>query len=197
MIRVLLSVFLAFTFALSGSAAHAADGIPVNRPFKIPYQADGKDVTSRAVVAIDSKGDAILTVHFLSGDSIEEAVYSLVRNDGASPNPSPSPAPKPTPVANLWGIVIEESSQRTAEQAVVLTSAKIRDLFTDGGFRVVDQDTNAMSDVKPYQERAKGQKLPVLYLVDTNGTIYYEGSLPTNVAAMEVLVGKYKKGGAK
>jgi hypothetical protein len=128
---------------------------------------------------------------------IKKAAYTITRKDGPTP-PTPPIPPDPTPVANLWGIVIEETSQRTAEQAVVLTSTKVRDLFKDGGFRVVDKDTETAADVRPYQERAKGQALPVLYLVDTTGKIYYEGAIPKTVAIMEELVGKYKsKGGAK
>jgi len=128
---------------------------------------------------------------------------------GPTPNPTPDPAPTPTPTptpvaADLWGVVVEESRNRTAEQAQVLASPEVRKLFKDEHLRVVDpigddgKPVEVAADMKPYVQRAVGQKVAWLFLTDTKGEVLYEGELPATVAAMKALVAKHKaKGGGK
>jgi hypothetical protein len=109
------------------------------------------------------------------------------------------------PPAELWGIVVEETSQRTPQQAVVLSSPVVRALFKEGAFRIVDPkrgdtEVDVSPDMKPYVERCKDQTgqwlpLPILFLVDKPGRVYFEGALPANVPAMVALVNKHKGGG--
>jgi hypothetical protein len=97
----------------------------------------------------------------------------------------------------LWAIVVEESAERTPAQGIVLASPKVRALFpAAGGFRLVDKDSKVDAALQPYVDRAKGQKLPVCFLVAPTGQVYYEGALPATVDAMTALVAKIK-GGAK
>ena len=111
--------------------------------------------------------------------------------------PIPPVPPVPVP-AELWCIVIEESAERTPQQGIVLASPKVRALFpAAGGFRLVDKDSKVDNALQPYLDRAKGQKLPITFLVDPKGQVYYEGTLPATVDAMTALVDKIKKGGAK
>jgi hypothetical protein len=47
-------------------------------------------------------------------------------------------------------------------------------------------------DWQPYIEQAGAMTLPVLFLVDDNGEIVYEGLLPANVDAAVALIRKYR-----
>ena len=129
----------------------------------------------------------------------------LTAKDGPIPPPPPVPPVPPIPPvppvpvpAELWCIVIEESAERTPEHGIVLASPKVRGLFpAAGGFRLVDKDSKVDNALQPYLDRAKGQKLPITFLVDPKGQVYYEGTLPATVDAMTALVDKIKKGGGK
>jgi hypothetical protein len=94
-------------------------------------------------------------------------------------------------------VVVEETAQRTPEQAIVLASPEVRKLFAATEWHAIDKDQTVSNDLEPYLQRAKTLTLPVLFLVGTNGTVYYEGALPGDVAAMIALVKKYlpTKGG--
>ena len=129
--------------------------------------------------------------------------YFFPWQGGPNPPPPVPPVPPippvpPVPVAELWCIVIEESAERTPEHGIVLASPKVRGLFpAAGGFRLVDKDSKVDNALQPYLDRAKGQKLPITFLVDPKGQVYYEGTLPATVDAMTALVDKIKKGGGK
>jgi hypothetical protein len=209
----LLRTLLAILLILPGLTAFGVDGIPLNVPCDFSYQVDGKAAPASAeVVAIDASSVATMRVDYSDGTKIKRAYYTVTRkpdpnpqpNPNPNPQPDPKPDPKPTPVENLWGIVIEESAERTPAQAALLTSPKVRSLFREGEFRIIDpiDDTGkrvpVAPDMKPYVERALDgtQKLPVLFLVDSKGTIFYEGSPPATVAEMETLVAKYKAKGS-
>jgi hypothetical protein len=118
---------------------------------------------------------------------------------GPSPDPKPDPKPDPippVPVTELWAVIIEESAERTPAQGIVLASPKVRALFpAAGGFRLVDKDSTVDSALQPYLDRAKGQKLPVCFLVAPSGFVHYEGALPATVDATVSLVDRIKKGG--
>jgi hypothetical protein len=126
---------------------------------------------------------------------------------GPTPGPTPvpptpippTPIPPPTPPADLWGVVVEESSARTPAQGIVLLSPKVRALFRPQEFRLLDKDPPATPDMQPWINlaKAKGLTLPVLFLFDSKGVVYYQGDLPATVAAMETLVGKIKTGGQR
>jgi hypothetical protein len=130
---------------------------------------------------------------------------------GPTPNPTPTPTPVPTPTpppptpvaADLWGVVVEESRNRTAEQAQILASPEVRKLFKDERLRVVDpigddgKPVVVSEDMKPYVQRSVGRKTAWLFLTDTKGVVLYEGELPTTIAAMKALVAKHKTTGRK
>jgi hypothetical protein len=183
--------------------AAAADGILPATPFKVPFAVDGKVVVNRAVIVLAADGKAVLQVHYVKADGIEEVSYLLTRQDGPGPNPGPEPKPdpKPDPVpppvpipTEIWAVVVEESSQRTPEQAILLASPKVRDLFAKDHFRIVDKDTAVNPDLKPYLDRSTSKTLPLLYVVDGKGSVFYEGPLPATIQAAEELVAKIKKG---
>lgn len=164
--------------------------------------------------------DGLLVVHFkatyppgMSGAWDPEAVKATIARlvtvlDGKwtwqtytpelrGSGPVPPPPPPPPPPTELWGIVVEESSQRTAGQAAIITSTEIRDLLGKDNFRVVDKDSEVQADMKPYVDRAKTRKLPQLFLVDKMGYVFFEGDLPADKAATAALIRKFKPGGPR
>lgn len=186
------------TLLLTGHVV-AADGIAPNVAFKVPFKVDGSAVVNRATITQDADG-ATLTVLYVAGDDFREVAYSLVRIDGPAPTPDPKPDPKPEPKpvpppVELWGFVVEESADRTPQQAIVMGSPEVRKAFPQR-FRIFDKDLEVDALLKPYQERSVGKSLPMLFLTGPDGTLFYEGPLPATVADMLKLVAE-KKGGGK
>lgn len=177
-------------------ATCAADGIPLGKSFPIPYTVSGMAVPAKAIVSQENAGQYRMRVFYYRAGEVVEAIYTLDRSSAPGPapepgpDPSPGPAPVPDPPKNLWAIVVEESSERTPDQAAVLLSKEVRASVSN--FRIVDRDVIS-DDVKPYAERAQGSRLPVLFLVD-DGQVYYEGGLPETVADFTRLVSQIKEG---
>ncbi len=101
------------------------------------------------------------------------------------------------PTSELWGVIIEESSQRTADQAAVLTSRAVRVAFEEGRLRVADQhvvdrDGKPPAGLEDWLELAKPKPLPWLFLLGAEGVLLYQGPLPETVKDMLALVGKYQ-----
>lgn len=117
------------------------------------------------------------------------------------PKPEPKPDPKPKPTT-LWGIIIEETAKRTSAHASVILSPKVESLFEPAGrFLVLDawRDDGARRDLgaaSAYAKRADDLKVkPALFIVDPDGTVYYEGRLPETVGEVEALVAKIRREG--
>ena len=107
--------------------------------------------------------------------------------------PSPPPPPPPPPPAKeLFGVVVEESSDRLQERdgekvnfGLVIRSERVSELFKTGRFIVVDKDGEQVpDDWGPYLDRAVKDKrqLPWLYLVNEKGEVLYDGPLPHEVS---------------
>ena len=157
----------------------------------------------------------LLWVSAAGWPEVEEYPIPLaVEWSGATPSPTPDPEPEPDPVppppppppppADLWGaIVIEESNERTAEQAAVLLSQELALYFETAklAYRIEDQDAegpdgNTPADLKPYIERAKkAGNLPRVFVIATDGTIVFEGYLPATSSQFVALMRQYAKGG--
>jgi hypothetical protein len=187
------------------TAAVAADdvGIAVGRSFAVPLLIGSKDAANIAFVERVNDKTQLRVVYVRQDGTLGFVVYSITRQDGPGPDPKPDPRPDPKPDPKpdplpiptvLWGIVVEESSTRTADQAAVIASPKTRAAFDANNFRVVDKDLVVSPDLKPYVERAAKQALPVLFVVDDKGKVYFEGPLPANIPDLEALVAKLRKG---
>jgi len=118
------------------------------------------------------------------------------------PGPTPEP-PKPVPTA-LFGIVVEETKDRTPAQAALILSAEVEAAFKQAGgqWRTIDpwDNTGKRKDLgaalNKYSARADELKIrPALFIAAPNGTVYYEGKLPATVAETLALVAKIRKGG--
>ena len=213
-------LFLLTLFAVVFTAWYPAaggDGIRPGVHFTVPFAVDGESAVNRATVTVAADGKATLRVLYVKGQAIGELTYTLTRDaepePGPDPQPDPKPDPKPEPVQNLWGIVVEESLDRTPEHAAVYASPKVRDLFEWRRFRVVDQSGPVAPDMEPWRQRAiRAARAacptgtcpltprafsPVLFLVDERGRLYYEGPPPNTIDLMVSLVEKTLKGGVK
>ncbi len=180
--------------------AWAADGIPSGTylipPDAIPFTVDGAVAIHRIELTASPDGTGLLTIHFVKGNTIERVTYTVTRGDGPVPPPPPPPPPPPT---ELWGVVIEETSEQTPEQGAVLAAPAVRALFPESGFQIFDPldagtPVAPPDDLKPYVERAMQSraKWPLLFLVSPAGAVYYEGALPATIDAMKTLVGQHK-----
>jgi len=178
------------------AAATADDGIQLDVPFTVPYAVDGVLVVNRAEISKRGDQDAVLTIWYLSrdGKAIEKARYAIAKLHGPEPRPEPEPQPEPepTPVAQVWGIIVEETAERTPQHAIVMNDHGFRALF-DGRLRVVDDDTQS-AQYQKYVERSRGRKLPQLFLVDEGGAVLFEGALPGSAAEAISLVKRFVKG---
>lgn len=133
-------------------------------------------------------------------------VITSINIGGTSPEPGPNPVPPPPPPpppipTKLFAIIVEETKDRTPDQAVVLLSPEVRALFEK--FETIDPTNDEGKpnpipvDKVPYVERAKGDKLPVMFITDGKSTVFYEGTIPTTIADVKSLVEKIKKEGVQ
>ena len=115
-------------------------------------------------------------------------VVVTVKGEGPAPDPTPGPTPGPNPPAKPKCLVIEEQSQRTAAQAVVLSSQKVRAAFS-GGFVVEDKDVKdktgkTPAGLQPYIDVAVKAGLPYVFVFGDDGKVWKEAKLPATVDAM-------------
>jgi len=132
-------------------------------------------------------GEYFLVVVASADGSIDAAGAKLTVRSGEEvipPNPQPEPAPQP---GRRWLIVIEESQQRTTQQAQVINSLRIPQqggglaTYLDGkGHQVaiLDRDQPAQPALAPYLEAAGDLDLPCVFIVDEAGTVLAKQPLP-------------------
>lgn len=116
------------------------------------------------------------------------------------PGPTPVPVPPtpvpPAPVAaqRLYLMVVEETAQASQNRAAYLTDKALTARIKERGHvaRLIDQNTTPVTaDIKPYLDKAKGQKLPRLFIVKLTGGVLWEGDLPATPADFIALIAKF------
>lgn len=124
----------------------------------------------------------------------EEAFVEITVGGGIDP---PDPPDPPIPPGERRIVVIEETSERTHQQAAILLNPTMRKWLADQGhsFWVLDQDqVNSTGHVPkefvPYFRAAEGKKLPLL-LIGTLDNVLYSGPLPGSVEDLYEKVGEY------
>ncbi len=113
---------------------------------------------------------------------------------GPGPQPGPQPQPTPGPKTVIW---IEESGERTAQQAAALTDRKLRETIASARWTlrvadvdVVDETGRPPSDLAPYLERARQAGLPWLVILD-QGREVYTGKAPPDLPSLAALLRRY------
>jgi len=117
-----------------------------------------------------------LAVIFVKDQDVRVIIYYLDKTPNPNPEPNPEPNPNPSPtdvVAIYW---VEETLERTPDQAKIIASKRVRDLIKQKGlsFQVVDKDVKnefgeTPSNLVPIISSAK--KLPSLVLLNKEGEI--------------------------
>ena len=112
------------------------------------------------------------------------------------PDPAPDPIPPPLPLTEMTVVVVEESADRTREQAWVILDPTVRIWLKANGhkrLRTVDQ-TNPSPDMVPLVERAKTAQTegvpfqPRVFILGPDGAVSFAGELPISPIGMLELV---------
>ena len=139
------------------------------------------------------KGPCCVIVGVGSESPGKPDIAAVVIAVGGEPEPEPNPDPPPPPPdEQLWGaVIIEETGDRTPELAQVLTSTKVASYLKASGLtlRVADQDATdehgeTPADLVDYIASAKGEDLPVLFVMGVDGAELYRGPVPTTPAGL-------------
>lgn len=129
------------------------------------------------------------------------------KKEEVAPTPKPKPDNKPPVVTGrkLSTIVIDETEDKVAARYAFFESKEVRDYYKAKGHSdpvIVDKDVKdsrtgeTPEKLVDYIERAKGKKLPQVYLVDSvSGDVVLEGELRSTMTPKEFLELVQKAGG--
>jgi hypothetical protein len=110
-----------------------------------------------------------------------QPVVAVVELGGGSPDPEPDPDPQPTPGAT-WGIIVEETSERTPEQAQVYS--RLRQQVQLNQVLLLDQDNPGPAERYVQVARESGHALPVLVAISADGEVVSTQPCPMDVGAI-------------
>lgn len=129
-------------------------------------------------------------IYFPSGD--EQPLVRVVELGADSPDPDPDPDPPPPPPDDRWGIIVEETADRTPEQAAlwsrVTRQTTLRELM------IVDQGSQAAS-LDPYLDAVEshvreGGSLPALVVISSDdGSVIDVLDCPDTVDSIKEVLG--------
>jgi len=183
--------YIAAVLVLSvGTALAAEPRLAEHKSFIVPL-ASGENGSAMALAAAEGQ----ILIVAAKGDPPVIALYRVSAFDVPGPNPNPDPRPEPEPdpdprpnprgpLSLIW---IEETADRTPEQAAALTDSELRDAIRKAGWSlriadvdVVDEDGNPPSDLAAYIAAAKRDGVPRLFAVDAAGAEVFAGKAPAN-----------------
>lgn len=90
-------------------------------------------------------------------------------------------------LVDAWFIVIEESAERPSHLSAIDADMPLRDEMKKLGARYLRLDKD-LDDAAPYRDRAMSHGLPAYLLVNGDGTVVSEGSLPETRDAVLAIV---------
>lgn len=116
---------------------------------------------------------------------------------GITPPPKPDPLPITGKAAAF--VVVEETSDAAADRALYFTDPRLAGVVRDQKlkYQVIDQHAvdaagNPPAGLKGYLDRARGKKLPRVFVTDAGGKLLYEGDLPASSAGLAELLNRFK-----
>jgi len=120
-----------------------------------------------------------------------EKAYVVVEGENGpdpQPDPEPDPDPEPGPLAKMSLIVVEETRDRTPQQAQILLDPTLRTWLKNNGHQIhlidKDQPAEGLKDWIALTDNV----LPHLFIVDSGGgKPVWDGPLPTTQEAMREL----------
>lgn len=133
-----------------------------------------------ASVTVTGSGSFPLSAPVTGGQDVTVTVVAAVGTATAQGTvlvTAMGPGPAPT---DLMGVIVRDSSQPSAEYALVIGSQRLREAFGNR-FRVLDV-TQPAPDAQPYIALARGKTLPYFITVSkSTGRVYRQGTLPKTV----------------
>lgn len=170
---------------------------PLDVRAEFVFSAAGATMQPLLRVECKAAGEYRVLVDWNTGqDQLAEHLITVGGTPGPVPPPVPPPDPTPPPpLAEMTVIVVEETKERTAEQAWVLLDPTVRQWMATNGhhFRLLDKDLTS-ADSRPWIDRATAPPataLPHLFISDNKGAVYYDGELPIGPIQMLELVKKW------
>lgn len=196
-IKTFCAAVVLFTWATSFLLADQPQ-IAENVSFQVPL-ADGKPGTALLLAIHDGQ----VMVVAKDGSPPVLALYRVVPGPspqpgpgpGPGPGPQPEPGPQPQPQGPLSLIWIEESADRTPEQAQAIVDPEIREVLREAGWTlrvadddVVDEHGQAPSDLQQFIAAARQAGLPRLFAVNAQGAEVFAGKAPKDAAEFKALL---------
>lgn len=183
-----------FLILCAGAAIAAEPRLAEQKSFVVPL-ANGENGSA---IALPSGNEQVLVLA-AQGNPPAIAVYRISAFDepgpgpGPEPNPQPDPSPNPNPnpqpiphgpISLIW---IEESSERTPEQAKAITDQAIRDALKKAGWSlriadvdVVNEQGQPPDDLAAFIAAARRDGVPRLFATDDKGAEIFNGKAPAN-----------------
>jgi len=145
---------------------------------------EGGLTTEFTIEAVDNDVVDGLASVVVGVEGFDVTTTIVVRDNDEEPGPEPQPGPFP---AEDCVIVIEETGERTAEQAIVLTDPDVLELM-DGNIFIVDKDVKNVDGQTPdwlesLLPEAVKSGLPYVYVV-REGKVVAKGQLPPTADAL-------------
>ena len=114
-------------------------------------------------------------------------LHDLTYGDKADPKPDPIPPPPP-PDGERWLLILEESSDRTPQQASVMLSPKLTPIRNANKFRLVDVKRPGGTVPTAYAHlinQLGNLSLPAYFVVaEDNITVIHKAAFPASVDAL-------------
>ena len=187
--------YIAAVLVLSvGTALAAEPRLAEHKSFIVPL-ASGENGSA---IALQGGNEQILVLA-TQGNPPILSLYRLIAFDAPGPQPEPEPNPQPDPSPNpnpnpqpiphgpislIW---IEESSERTPEQAKAITDQSIRDALKKAGWTLRIADVDVMNengqppdDLAAFIAAARRDGVPRLFAIDDKGAEVFNGKAPAN-----------------
>lgn len=159
-----------------------------------PYDPAHKSVSFHAA----APGTFAVVASIPNGKETRVDICLITISGDGKPEPKPDPAPPPHSSPVGFVVIIEETGEGVATRGALLADAALQARLKAKsiGWRVADKDVRGANgqppaDLVPYLDRAKGKKLPQVFLIGTDRTILHQGDLPSGAAGLVDLLGKY------
>lgn len=168
-----------------------------------PKEYSFPDAKGKVYVALARNASSVVTVRaFVNGDGEgpPKVAGSVSIEIGGGKTTPPIVVP-PVPVVSGKAaafVIVEETADATANRAAFFADAGLLATIRSQGLKYQTFDQNAADDrvfpagLRGYADRAKGKKLPRVFVTDAAGKLLYEGDLPASASEFVTILQRYK-----
>lgn len=168
--------------------------------FPFDAQADIATTTEEILEFVAPPGTYIVQANTFTGGGEEKIVAKKTRITvtiggvlPVPPGPTPIPVPPgptpvppgPTPITKAWLVIVEETEDASNNRGALMTDKDLVSYLQTKKWKVritdkdvVDANGKVPTDLAPYITRAKSKGLPYHCVVDQDGKIRSEGTVP-------------------